>query len=367
MRAALSLTTLGIGLVALLGIADASPPPAAPQGTWVGDRSLLFGAVARDASALDLRKMRSVGVRSVRMGVGWGGIQPSRGTFRWDGIDHRVAKFASNGIEVLPVLAGSASWVTTPTNRPPLDTPDGTNAWQEYLTALVARFGPGGEFWDGPYQAICGCDAPPVPITAWQIWNEPNLSQYFRPRPSPREYAQLVAASHDAITAQDPGAQIVLAGMPVTDKRPPWKFLDRLYGIPGFKADFDVAAIHPYAPKLSEVEFPLRKMHGMMARHGDGKKPLWLSEIGWGSDRPDRFGNNKGIRGQRRMLSRSFRLILHHQSDWGIGRVYWFDWRDPAPGATAGHCSFCRSAGLLRYHYRPKPAYRAYKRLARRD
>ena len=47
-----------------------------------------------------------------------------------------------------------------------------------------------------------------------------------------------------------------------------------------------------------------------MARHGDGRIPLWLTELGWGSGKPNRFGLNKGVNGQARLLSRSFELIL---------------------------------------------------------
>ena len=84
-----------------------------------------------------------------------------------------------------------------------------------------------------------------------------------------------------------------------------------------------------------------------MKEHGDQGTPLWITELGWGSAPPDRFGLNKGLNGQRRLLSGSFKLILRHRKAWNVQRVFWFDWRDPA-NPDVVRCSFCASAGLLK-------------------
>ena len=63
----------------------------------------------------------------------------------------------------------------------------------------------------------------------WQIWNEPNLSKFFAPYPSPSEYAQLLRISHNAIKGEDLNAQIVLAGMPGYGDVTAWPFLYGLY------------------------------------------------------------------------------------------------------------------------------------------
>ena len=100
-----------------------------------------------------------------------------------------------------------------------------------------------------------------------------------------------------------------------------------------------------------------------MRRHRDKKTPLWVTEIGWGSHHPDRFGLNKGVKGQKRMLRRSFRLIVQHRRAWHVSRLIWFDFRDPP--SNRGGCSFCTSAGLLKHSGKPKPAWRAFKRFTR--
>ena len=33
------------------------------------------------------------------------------------------------------------------------------------------------------------------------------------------------------------------------------------------------------------------------------------------------------------MLAGSFKLILNHRRSWRVGRLYWYDWRDPSKDA----------------------------------
>src|SRR5258707_816180 len=70
------------------------------------------------------------------------------------------------------------------------------------------RYGPSGSFWAQNPQL------PRHPITAWQIWNEPNLPVYWRPRPSAAAYVQMLRLASQRIKAVDPSAEIVTAGLP---------------------------------------------------------------------------------------------------------------------------------------------------------
>jgi hypothetical protein len=99
-----------------------------------------------------------------------------------------------------------------------------------------------------------------------------------------------------------------------------------------------------------------------MRKHHDRRTDLWLTEVGWGSEKPSRrWPLNKGRRGQKRMLKKSFKLVLQKRREWQIKRLFWFDWRDPPSGRPV-NCSFCGSAGLLNNRRQAKPAYRAFKR-----
>jgi polysaccharide biosynthesis protein PslG len=353
----LGLTSVALAALAIALLRDSSSSPGA------GDD--LFG-IAKGAplDSADLDKMVETGVRSVRFVVSWPAVQPHEGSFNWGSTDQLVGGLASRGIRPVPSVFGSPAWTSPNPVRPPIDSVKARTAWQDFLKAAVERYGPGGEYWTDAYPQRFGEDANQLPIESWQIWNEPNLPHYFAPRSSAPEYTRLLELSHDAITAQDPGAQIVLAGMPGYGKPDTaWEFLDRIYDQPGVKSDFDVVALHPYARTVGQLEQEIEKLRSAMAKHGEGQTPLWLTEVGWGSAPPDRLGLNKGLSGQERMLSGSFELILDHRESWHVERLFWFDWRDP-PKGTPQACSFCSSAGLLERNGEPKPAWSAYKSFA---
>ncbi len=169
--------------------------------------------------------------------------------------------------------------------------------------------------------------------------------------------------AHDAIKSKDAQAKIVLGGMLGNGQPFAWDFLKGLYKVPGFKNNFDVAALHPYTGYLDGFRRQILQFRGVMTNHGDSATPLWLTEFGWGSRAPDRFGINKGLAGQAQMLRDSFEMLLAHRKAWNVQRLYWFLWRDPPPLPGGGGCSFCDSAGLLRNNRNPKPAFRRVQEL----
>jgi polysaccharide biosynthesis protein PslG len=311
----------------------------------------------------DLQAMAATGVGEDRIQLMWGSVQPNRRSFNWGPTDALIGAFASHGIRAVPFVWGSTQWVVRPPAHPPIDSASDEQAWRNFLEAAVVRYGRGGSYWATGYRQRYGADAKPLPVQSWQIWNEPNLKKYFAPSPSVEQYARLLQISHDAIKRKDPQARIVLAGMPAYGDINAWDFLDGLYSAPGTKRDFNAVALHPYAPKLDQLRLGIEKVREVMRNHGDQDTPLWITELGWGSGPPDRFGLNKGLGGQRRLLSGSFKLILRHRNAWNVQRVFWFDWRDPS-NLQAVECSFCASAGLLNYNRSPKPAYDAFKRFA---
>jgi hypothetical protein len=141
-----------------------------------------------------------------------------------------------------------------------------------------------------------------------------------------------------------------------------WVYLNKLYEHRGFKRSFDSVALHPYAGTKHAIRLQLKRMRRVMRRHHDARSHLWITELGWGSKRPDQTTPiNKGLRGQKRMLKRTFPYLQHHHRRWRLSHVFWFRWRDPAPG-TPG-CKFCSSSGLFRHSQKPKPVWRAFKRV----
>jgi len=307
----------------------------------------------------DFRSLSRANVKTVRWTMQWSNIEGSKGNYNWALPDKVIGGLSARGIRVLPVVFGSPDWVTKPRTKPPTGSKEGRQAWKDFLTAAVNRYGSGGSFW--AKYAVQHPAKAAKPVTALQIWNEPNLPAYFHPRPSPSKYANLLRLAHDAIKSADSSTKVVIAGMPgnaVGGIDAP-RFYKRLYKQKGASKDFDIAALHPYGPFLPDVRHWIKKTRKVMKKHGDRRKPLWLTEIAWGSDHPDRYGFNKGKRGQARMLKRAFKDIYQHRHRWGVKRLFWFQLRDPKSGNP--HCSFCGSAGLLKHSGKKKPAWRAFK------
>lgn len=344
--------TIGLGIlvsaVALLSAASA-PAKVNPDFWGVNYR---FSNLSQE----ELKKIHKSGARTVRWKLSWPQVEPTKGSPDWSVPDGIIGGLAGKGIRVLPFVYGSPPYAASSTNTPPLGSDDARQAWKQFLRDAVDRYGPNGTFWQ------INPTIPKKPIRDWQIWSEPNLPGHFQPRPSAKRYATLLRISHDAIRDEDPKAKVVLAGLAAFSKIRGSRFLDRLYRVGGgVKGDFEVAASHPYAPTLYYLRYAIRHYRKVMKRHGDRHTPLWITEIGWGSGHPD--GNmNKGPRGQKRMLKKSFKLILHNRKHWHIGRLSWFEWRDPGKGADG--CSFCTTSGLLKHGGHPKPSFRAYKHFA---
>jgi polysaccharide biosynthesis protein PslG len=356
-RSAASLTLAFRLAIVLAGLAvslSAASPAAAARTEFFG---IDQGA---PLDRQDVQAMSAARVRTDHFLLTWGSVQPNQGSFNWGPTDQRVGAPASRGIRTVPAVWGNPEWVAGSSSTPPIYGPLAQQAWRNFLRALVGRYGPGGSYWAHGYRQQYGASATPLPIHSWEIWNEPNLKGYFAPEPSPAKYARLVQISHDAIKSRDPKAQIVLAGMAGYAGVTAWGFLENFYAVPGIKADFDVAALHPYAYDVDHVRLAIGRFRAVMTNHVDGATPLWITELGWGSAPPDRFGINKGLTGQQQMLTDSFKLILNHRSAWNVQRIFWYRMRDD-PADPSRSCSFCASAGLLYYNHSPKPAYNAFK------
>jgi hypothetical protein len=129
-------------------------------------------------------------------------------------------------------------------------------------------------------------------VQSWEIWNEPDEAEFWHgTTPSPASYAPLLKASYTAIKISDPSTQVV-AG-PLTGNN--YDFLEGLYA-QGAGGSFDAVGVHTdtacglNAPDVFYNEngrigrftfLGFREVHSVMVAHGDGNKPITMSEMGW--------------------------------------------------------------------------------------
>lgn len=311
-----------------------------------------FGVVSQGPlDAHQFNRMHGV-VGTLRIPVYWFTCESRAGEYDFAAMDAIVGEAARRGVRVLPFVYGSPAWLRPAPSRPPLGTSRARTAWGGFLRRLVYRYGPRGSFWRGWER--------PLPIRAWQIWNEPNFVVFWQPRPSPGGYARLLELSSRVIHGRDPEARIVAAGVaPVGAGIHTWEFLQRMYGVPGIRAAADVIALHPYASTPAGVEAQIRIVRRVMAQAGDARKPLLISELGVASRSSFPSSFDLGRDGQARFLQSALGLLLAERRRWRIAGVDWFAWQDAS--AADRYCSFCEGAGLFDADGRPKPAWFAFR------
>ena len=110
-------------------------------------RSEFFG-IAQGSNRLnrldpeDLAGLSAARIRTERFQLNWPSVESSEGSFDWNGTDALVGSLAFHGIRPVPFVWGSPPWVAGTFARPPIDSAADEQAWQDFLRAAVARYGP---------------------------------------------------------------------------------------------------------------------------------------------------------------------------------------------------------------------------------
>lgn len=326
-----------------------------PDG-WLG--VVADGPLTADGARLDAEwdLMAKSGVQSVRTAFYWNEAQPTAGGAPdWRRYDAVVASAARRRLIVLPIVQRSPSWAAKRPGdiaSPPRD----PATYAAFLTALVGRYGPGGSFWTEH------TDLQPHPIREWQIWNEPNLTRYWTTQPFARSYVRLLRAAHAAIRAADPGARVVLAGLPNES----WTALRSIYRAGG-KGAFDVVALHPYTGKPRNVVRLVELARREMRRAHDSPRPVWITELSWPAAE-GKTRNTPGFetdeRGQARRLTEGLRRLAAARRRLKIDKVIWYTWLSREGSVNSFDWSGLRR--VRRGRIVSAPSLAAFRRSARR-
>src|SRR5436190_4012105 len=348
-------------LIAVVAAASvlAVPAQAAPRRFFgvVYDREVSVSSSATQDAQFTV--MRKNGVGTVRSVFSWAAMQPAADQPpNFADTDALVARAARNDIEILPIVMYAPAWARL-FPRKAASPPRSPGDYVAFLNALVARYGPSGSFW-----AEHG-DIPIRPLRTWQVWNEPQLRYQWSGRDWQAGYGGLLRAAHDALKKADPGCTVVLAG--ATNFA--WDALDSLYAKGKIKGEFDVAALHPYTGSAGRVVKASRLFRAALKRHGDGRKPVWITELTW----PASQGHVKPPNGLSALpttstgmatrLTRAYRLLAKTHV---VQRAYWYTWASAYRKAN-GTFDF---TGLERFdpatgRFKPTPALRAFRLAAR--
>ncbi|MGI8440040.1 MAG: GH39 family glycosyl hydrolase [Thermoleophilaceae bacterium] len=272
-----------VTVLALVSALSAPAPADASQRAGV-QAHLLWSGV--DGAEMDrqLDQAKDAGAKVIRVDVGWQTLE-EQGKGRYASwylskVDSLVAKAEARDLDLLftfvftPCWASSApdsvkqncspGWYDRGAGRYP---PSNPNDYADALAFMVKRYG--------------------NRISAWEVWNEPNLRDFFNTGDPAARYAELLKAAYPAAKAADPNATVLGGSLSESDV----DFTRALYAH-GIKGNFDAFSIHPYThdrspldelePRYVRSSFVkgVPAVHDVMTGENDDK-PMWLTEFGW--------------------------------------------------------------------------------------
>jgi hypothetical protein len=261
--------------------------------------------------------LASSGATTVRTPFWWSQGQPNgAGAVDYSAYDAVVLAAARHGVGVLPIVQGTPQWAAVRPGDAASPPRDGADLGR-FLQALVTRYGKGGTLWAEHPELTAR------PIRDWQVWNEPSIDIYWSTQPFAKSFVKMLRGARAGLRAADPNARLVLPGLPNRS----WADLRSIYRAGGRKA-FDVVALHPYTGKPVNVVELVRRSRRIMKRYGDGRKPLWVTELSWPAavGKLDTHGFETTEKGQVKRLRRGLELLAANRRKLRIGRVYWYTW-----------------------------------------
>jgi hypothetical protein len=252
----------------------------------------LFGVNAQFLSSLPARRwdphlaaMRRGGLTVVRKDASWGSVEPTpprkpgRHVYRWAATDRVVRALADHGLRWYPIVDYSAPWASI-SRGDPFAPPARNSDYVAFARALAARYGRQGRLWKRRARAY--------PVTAYEIWNEPNTRLFWRPqRGAPERYAALYRSARRGIHQVDPHARVIVGGLTThaPGSTPALHFLKRMAARLGGLGSVDAVGLHPYADSLAGVFALIRDARGTLDDLGGPDVPLDITEVGWSSAR----------------------------------------------------------------------------------
>ena len=269
------LSLLIAGTVAVCVLAGgAHGAPAVVYGVQ-DDAWLAFGPGTAEARVAALQRL---GFGIVRVTVRWDTVEQTEGTFDWAAADSVLEPLHEAGIEAVVTLYGTPGWANG--GRPANVAPTRGADFARFAAAAAERY----SF-----------------VRRWTVWNEPNQRRWLS-TVSPAQYVtKLLNPAYVAIHGASPASRVaggVTAPRGGTGGVSPVAFIR---GMGRFQPRLDAYAHHPYALGPNETPWGGGCDHcetitmatiGRLVtetRKAFGPVRLWLTELGYQSNPPDRL------------------------------------------------------------------------------
>ncbi len=332
-----------------MGLLGAAPAAAA---VWRGTTLNAFG-YGPEIGRKDLDLNQQAGANAVRIDIAWADLEPG-GKGQYDSayvaqVDAYLDQAARRGLKVIAIVQSTPCWASS---APPDVRQNCSAGWRDRGVTVYP-----------PLRASDYADAAAYIAGRWkpnlaavEIWNEPNNATFWQSSAPASDYGHLLKAAYPAIKRVAPDLPVLGGALLWSDR----DFLDSLYAN-GIHGSFDGISIHPYDPPTGPTYGPkytfaqgVPWVHDEMVSHGDGDKPLWLTEFGWPTCPAGLFWWCVSEPEQASRLTDAFNAA----AAWPyVAAEIIYTLRDPGIDAN----NWENYMGLLRFDYSAKPGWSAFK------
>jgi polysaccharide biosynthesis protein PslG len=282
----------------------------------------------------DIQMIANGGLGFVRLDFTWSEIERQQGKYDFSVQEKLIEALGEHGIRVLAILDYSNRLYDK--SSEPLQTGPHTDemrqAFARFAGAAASTFKGRG--------------------VIWEIWNEPNNPDFWKPKPNADEYVKLAKDTIKAMRQADADVGIIAPGITTFPlKLDVWNFLERCFEL-GLLEQIDGVSIHPYRAKPPEtVDVDYQRLRTLMAQYmPKSKKSIPIISSEWGYP----IETAVSLELQAALLVRQF--LINSMKE--IPLSIWYDWQD---GKNTQNPLY--NFGLVTWDDQPKPAYLGVKTL----
>ncbi|MFB9760954.1 cellulase family glycosylhydrolase [Ectobacillus funiculus] len=276
----------------------------------------------------DIKLMKAAGFKRARIDIFWSQVEKEKGKYDFvtTGYDELNKLLIDNGIQPFYILDYSNQLYE---QNQSIVTEEGRKAFANFVSAVTKRYRGQG--------------------IIWEIWNEPNIENFWYDQPSYEDYSLLVKEIAPIIKRNDTSGLVVAPALAAIHEDS-LKWLEETFKR-GILKHLDAVSVHPYRSNIPEsVISDYQKIRNLISKYTSNKIPIISGE--WGYSMSELNSEEK----QAEYLVRMFLV-----NSWeGIPISVWYDWKNDGYDPENREHNF----GIMWRDLQPKLAFKAIKNLS---
>jgi len=283
---------------------------------------------------VDHDMIKDAGFRFIRQDFFWYLIETTKGEYNWAPYDTLVQELDQRGIRLLATLNLNNTLYAATTRTAFTDTAD-IAAFANFAAAAALRY--------------------KNSHVVWEIYNEPNQGNTWKPTPTGTEYGNFAIKVCQAIRAVDPNAAIIAPA----EAGAGTSFLTSIFKT-GLLQYIDGVSVHPYRdgppPSIPEsVGSSIKSIQSLIAQYAPAGKKIYVISGEWGYSTCN-LTTGVSLQTQADYIARMqlFNMSL------GIPITIWYDWKNDGTDQS----QIGQNRGVVNSILALKPSYVAVKILS---